>query len=124
MINKFEKLRAWKYAIELASLTYSATKKFPKSEAFILSRQMARAATSISANVAEGCSRSSAIDKNHFLEIAIGSDFELKSHIEVAFDQNYIEQKEKNKIDLLNEETIKLIYGLKRSINVHKIPAK
>jgi len=117
MINKFEKLHAWQSAMELAEEVYLLTKDFPQNELFALANQMARCGVSIPSNIAEGCSRSSAKDKKHFFEIAIGSIFELKTQIEIAYRQKYITLSQKAKVDILIDQTVKLLYGLKRSIN-------
>ncbi len=42
---------------------------------------MQRAAVSIASNIAEGASRQSEIEFKHFLEIAIGSSFELETQL-------------------------------------------
>jgi four helix bundle protein len=117
MINKFEKLDAWKYSKDLAVEIYKITDQYPKSEIFALSNQTNRAVVSISANVAEGCSRDSKRDFTHFLEIALGSAFELKTLIEIAYSRKYLGYKSKNEIDDMIIKCVKLIYGLKRSLH-------
>lgn len=42
---------------------------------------MQRAAVSIASNIAEGASRDSELEFKHFLEIAIGSSFELETQL-------------------------------------------
>jgi len=118
MINKFEKLETWIKANNLVIFIYTVTDNFPKSELFALTSQTTRAAVSIPANIAEGCSRSSAKDLGHFLEIAIGSAFELKTLIGIAFARDYIPEQLKTKVDHDIETTVKLIYGFKRSLKL------
>ena len=120
MINKFEKLEVWNRANDLATLIYSITDKYPKAETFALTNQTTRAVVSIPANIAEGCSRSSAKDLNHFLEIAIGSAFELKTLIGIACARKYLSEQMKVKADQEIETIVKLIYGFKRSLNYEK----
>ena len=54
MIQSFRDLAVWQKALTLAGHVYSATEKFPKSEAFGLTSQMRRAVVSIPSNIAEG----------------------------------------------------------------------
>jgi len=117
MINKFEKLDAWKYSKDLAVDVYKITDNYPKLEIFSLTSQTNRACVSIPANVAEGCSRSSNKDFSHFLEISLGSAFELKTLIEIAFERGYFDSSVKDIIDEKITKCIMLIFGLKRSLN-------
>ena len=69
----FERLVVWQKAIEYADFVYKITKDFPADERFGLTSQLRRSAVSISANIAEGSSRSSRADMSRFIEIAYGS---------------------------------------------------
>lgn len=53
----------------------------PKEEKYGLKSQMCRAAVSIPSNIAEGCSRNSDIEFRRYLEMAIGSTFELETQL-------------------------------------------
>jgi len=53
-INSYKVLEVWKKAMELVTQVYELTRKFPKSEDYVLTSQLRRAAISIPANVAEG----------------------------------------------------------------------
>ena len=88
----YQKLIVWQRAKELVVLVYKITDKFPKNEEFGLKSQMRRAAVSILSQLAEGYSRKSIKDKKHFIEIAIGSLFELESDIEVSKDLGFISE--------------------------------
>ncbi len=116
-MNKYKNLNAWKAAKNLAILVYQITDSHPKKEIYTLTSQTTRAAVSIPANIAEGDSRKSGKDFCHFLDIAIGSLFELETLLEIAFSRNYFDMVQKDHLDVELENTVKLIYGLKRSIN-------
>ncbi len=69
---------------------YALCKGFPKEERFALTDQILRAAISIPSNIAEGSSRDSEIEFCHFLEIALGSAFEVETQLTIAKHQEYL----------------------------------
>ena len=117
MSSKFENLEAWKWAKKLAVFTYSLTDSYPAKENFCITSQTTRAAVSVAANIAEGCSRSSTKDFSHFLEIAIGSAFELETLLIIGLERNYISMDNYLEVKNILDNTIKLTFGLKRKIN-------
>ena len=80
-IASFEQLTVWQESQALAVSVYKITKLFPKDEMFALTNQLRRAASSISANIAEGFGRETSKDKSHFYTIAYGSLLEVKNFI-------------------------------------------
>ena len=88
-MRNFRELEVWKEAMEIVKQVYSITSTFPQVEKFGLVSQMNRSAISIASNIAEGCSRKSVVDFARFLEIAIGSSFELETQILLSKDLNY-----------------------------------
>lgn len=113
---KFEKLDCWKNAKNIALLVYKRCMNYPNNEQFALTNQTTRAAVSIVANIAEGCSRSSSKDFLHFLDIALGSAFELETLLVLSTENKYITLNKKRELSDLLRITIKQIYGLKRSL--------
>lgn len=95
-MRDFRKYEIWIAAVGYATNIYKLTSAFPKYEIYGLCDQLQRAAVSISANIAEGCSRDSEKDFAHFLEIAIGSAFEVESELLVAKNLNYISEDQYN----------------------------
>ncbi len=91
MNHNFKELLIWKEAMLNATATYSITKKFPREELFALTSQMRRAAISIPSNIAEGCGRGTDAQLVHFLDIALGSAFELETQILIANTLGYID---------------------------------
>jgi len=86
----FEKLACWQKARELAVWTYSATRAFPPEEKFGIVSQMRRAAISIASNIAEGTSRKTAKDQNHFSTISYSSTIELLNDLIIANDLKFL----------------------------------
>jgi four helix bundle protein len=83
MLN-FKNLKIWQKGFNIAVNTYKLTAMFPKEEKYAISSQMNRSAVSIPSNIAEGSSRSSIKDYSRFLEIALGSSFELETQLLIA----------------------------------------
>ncbi|MBK6374319.1 MAG: four helix bundle protein [Saprospiraceae bacterium] len=102
-MRNFRNLEVWKEAIDLASLVYTLTKKFPKQEQYGLVSQINRCSVSIPSNIAEGCSRSSEKEYSRFLEIAIGSSFEMETQLEISKNLNYLDSETfKSLVERLN----------------------
>jgi four helix bundle protein len=85
-------LNAWKESIELVSLVYRATRKFPKEEMFGLTAQLRRAAISIPSNISEGAARLQPREFVRFLRIAVGSLAEVETQIIIASNLEYLEK--------------------------------
>jgi four helix bundle protein len=115
----FEKLDVWHKAIEFADTVYSVTKSFPSDERFGLTNQMRRAAVSVSANLAEGTLRSSRGDYARFVEIAIGSLFEVVSQWVISKRQGFLSEADYARIYVAAQEQSRILSGLRRSLLDH-----
>ena len=113
-IQKFEDIIGWQKGQELAVGVYSIVGKIKD---FGFRDQFCRAAVSVSNNIAEGFDRSSDADFSRFLYIALGSCSEVKSMLYLAEKLEYIEQKNKQTLTDLSNETGKIIRGLIKSQN-------
>jgi four helix bundle protein len=89
-MSDFRKVTVWQKAHRLTLDVYRATAAFPQSELYGLTSQMRRCCVSIGSNIAEGCGRSSEIDKARFLGIAKGSASELEYQVHVSCDLGYL----------------------------------
>ncbi len=89
--HNFKKLKVWQMAMELAKIIFELTKTFPNSEQFGLTGQMNRCAVSMPSNIAEGSSRTNK-SFSHFLDIALGSSFEVQTQVLLANAKGYISQ--------------------------------
>lgn len=113
----FEKLDVWQDAIEFADTVYRLTRAFPDQERFGLTNQLRRAAVSISANIAEGSSRTSRQDFARFVEIATGSLFEVVSESVLAKRQHLLSESQFIEIYGAAEKQGKMLSGLRRSLH-------
>ncbi|MDD3487587.1 MAG: four helix bundle protein [Candidatus Moranbacteria bacterium] len=113
-IKSFTDLYAWQEGHKLVLMIYRETEKFPKKEIFGLTGQMRRCAVSITSNIAEGFSRSTAKDKCQFYSISHGSLTELQNQLLIAKDVKYIDRDLFKKLADQSVIVAKLINGLKR----------
>lgn len=109
----FRKLIVWQEAKSLTKQVYVLTRNFPSEEKFVLVSQMKRASISTLSNLAEGNERRSKKDKLHFFNIASSSLTELDCQRELAYELNYIEEKD---YDHLLEQINKTGYLLHKLI--------
>jgi four helix bundle protein len=101
-VKTFRDLLVWQKAMNLVTEIYRITRSFPKEEWYGLCLQIRRCAVSIPSNIAEGYGRNSTNDYVRFLQISIGSLFELQTQIEISLNLEYME---KDVYDTLFEST-------------------
>lgn len=117
-MHNFKNLTVWQKSIDFTTEIYSITKDFPTDEKYGLTSQIRRAAISVPSNIAEGAGRKSNREFKHFLNISLGSIFELETQIIIAHRLNLIEGSIIDDIQLRISEIQKMIYSLERSIIV------
>ncbi len=104
-MRDFRTLNIWKGGIVIVKQVYRLAEFLPIEEKYGLRSQICRSAVSIPSNIAEGCSRSSQIDFKRFLEMALGSSFELETQLIIVEELSLISAKEiKAVFDRLNKE--------------------
>lgn len=108
-MRDFKKLIIWQKAMEVVNAVYQAVEQFPKEERYGLRSQVTRAGVSVAANIAEGNAKSSEKDKKRFMEIALGSAFELETLMLIVEKLNWLEKNEVRKILELIEEEQKML---------------
>lgn len=86
----FRELDIWKRAIAFSKSIYELSGSLPEKEKYGLINQIQRASVSIPSNIAEGSSRSSQADFARYLEIALGSAFEVETQLTIAKEIGYI----------------------------------
>jgi four helix bundle protein len=78
-MRNFKELKIWQKSFQIAVNSFRITSIFPAQEKFGMALQINKAGVSIPSNIAEGSSRSSDKDYNRFIEISLGSSFELET---------------------------------------------
>jgi len=96
-VRDFRQIRVWEKAHRFTLEIYKVTARFPKEELYGLTSQLRRASASIAANIAEGFGRGGNVELARFLQIAIGSAYEVEYHILLAKDLGLI-TKESNEV--------------------------
>ena len=97
MKHNFKNLKIWMLSMEITSDIHKIGLEFPKNEVYGLVSQMNRAAVSMPSNIAEGSNRGNNHFK-HYLNISLGSSFELQTQLLIANQNKYI----------TNEKTIEI----------------
>lgn len=90
-MRDFRDLAVWQKSRSVVVSVYHLTDLYPRSERFGLVQQTRRAAVSIGANIAEGFGRYGHREFARFLAIALGSESELESHLEMAAALEYVD---------------------------------
>lgn len=95
--HNYKNLKIWLLGIEIANDISDILIDFPKHERYDLSSQLSRCSVSIPSNIAEGSARTNK-SFSHFIDLSIGSSFELGTQLIVANYRKYI-----------NNDTLKLL---------------
>lgn len=115
-MQAFRQLRVWQRAHELTLEIYRLTARFPKEETYALTSQVKRAASSIGANIAEGCGRGSDADFGRFLSMALGSASELENHLQLALDLKCLSTTDYQELNNATTEIKRMLASLLRKI--------
>lgn len=116
-MKNYKELHIWQKGIEIVKQVYLLTKQFPDTEKFGIVSQITRAAVSIPANIAEGSSRNSDKDYARFLQLSLGSAFEVQTYLVIAKELNFVNVDAINKVEVLLEEEIKMIHRFINTLN-------
>ncbi|MFZ6014210.1 MAG: four helix bundle protein [Bacteroidota bacterium] len=81
LMKNFKKLKVWQQGMELVLKTYQLAKQLPSEEKFGLRSQITNSSVSIPSNIAEGSAKSGKRDYVRFLEISLGSAYELETQV-------------------------------------------
>lgn len=89
--RNFRNYKVWQDAVNYASKVYKVTADLPWFEKKGLCDQMQRAVVSISSNIAEGSAKPSDNDFAHFLDMSLGSAFEVETQLLISKNIGYID---------------------------------
>ena len=111
----FRQLLAWRRADDLAADTYRLSEVVKQRHRW-LADQIARAAFSVTNNIAEGYGRSSPPDYLRFVEIACGSLNEVENALHFISRNQILAPAELRQAEVLRQATGNLLFGLARSL--------
>jgi four helix bundle protein len=115
MIHSFRDLTVWQKGLALAEHIYVATERLPRIEMYGLTSQMRRAAVSIPSNIAEGKAIAGRGYPRH-LRIALGSEAELQTQIELAVRLKLLDRIEADKLLSETSEVGRMLSSLLKSL--------
>jgi four helix bundle protein len=115
-MHRFKELQVWRSSRIFCKSVYEITASFPDTEKFGLVSQPRRAGVSIASNIAEGASRRSNKGFYRFLEIAIGSAYEIETQLLIATDLDFMNQIASQKLLDELESIIKMLSKLMSSL--------
>ena len=113
--NNYKNLKIWNLGIEIVDDVFELLSEFPKDEKYGLTSQISRCSISIPSNIAEGSSRT---DKSfsHFLDISLGSSFELETQLIIAQKRNYLSETQLKSIEEKIQEFQKMTLGFQNKL--------
>lgn len=116
-VKSYRDLQVWQKGVQLASLVYQTSRVLPKDEQFGLISQMRRAAVSVPSNIAEGYGRRSRADYVRFLNMAMGSLYELQTQAEIASNLGFLEDAEFQPLATDAREVERMLSALIRKLS-------
>ena len=111
-VMPFERFKAWQLAHGLTLAVHEVSEDWPARERYGLVAQTRRAAVSIAANIAEGTAKRGASEFGRYLDIALGSLFELTYLLRLCLDLKYLSADQWSTLEIMRSETSKVLWGL------------
>ncbi len=114
--HNYKNLRIWQLGLKITLEVSDLLKEFPKFEQFGLTSQLSRCSVSMPSNIAEGSART---DKtfNNYIDIALGSSFELGTQLLVAHHNKYITEEQLHDLENKISEWQKMTMGFQNRLN-------
>ena len=117
-MRNFRNYKIWTESISFTTQIYKIVNNFPSFERYGLSDQLRRASVSIPSNIAEGAARDSEKEFIHFLNISLGSAFEVETQLQIAYNLEYISNETfdmlLSQLHLIEKQINELICVIKR----------
>jgi four helix bundle protein len=111
-MRDFRQIKVWAKAHQLTLDIYKTTARFPKEELYGLTSQLRRASVSIAANIAEGFGRGGNAELARFLQIGMGSAYEVEYHALLAKDLGFIRAEAYDYLETRIVEVKRMLAGL------------
>lgn len=114
--TNFENLQVYQLSEQLADEIWNVVAKWEPFAKDTIGKQMARAADSIGANIAEGSGRGSFQDNRRFVKIARGSLNETKHWLRRAYNRNLLAKEQVEHLKPLVDELAPRLNAYLKSI--------
>lgn len=114
--HNFKKLKIWQMAMEITKIVLDVTDAFPSNEKFGLKSQMDRCSISMPSNIAEGSSRTNKSFR-YFIDIALGSSFELQTQLLLAQHRKYVSDEATESLENKIEEFQRMTMGFQNTLS-------
>ena len=118
-MQDFTQLKVWQKSHNITINIYKLTAQMPSEEKFGLVSQIRRASVSIESNLAEGCGRDSDKELARFVDISMGSSFELRCQLLIARDLGYINSKKYQTFESKIIEVNRMLGGLLKKLRAY-----
>jgi four helix bundle protein len=119
-VKDFRDLQVWHKAHQLTLNVYRLTRTFPMDELYGLTAQLRRSASSVAANLAEGCGRNGDAELARFCSIATGSASELEYRLLLARDLELLGAADYTALDGQTTEVKRMLAGLQQRLKTKR----
>jgi four helix bundle protein len=116
-MKDFKKLLIWQRGMEIVDRVYDMVPILPNEERFGMKSQITRSATAIPGNIAEGSAKKSQKDYSRFIEIALGSAFELETHLLIVERRKWVDGNVITDLLQMLDEEQKMLQAFIRKLN-------
>ncbi|MFT4525898.1 MAG: four helix bundle protein [Granulosicoccus sp.] len=117
-MKDFKKLIVWQKAMEVVKDVLEIADGMNQNDKFIFSSQMGKCAISIPSNIAEGAGRNGSKDFARFLDIAIGSSFELETQLTLCVGRPNVKSSKIESTIIKLHEVQKMQFGLLKKVRI------
>ncbi len=115
--HNYKNLKIWQLGLEISNDISDILLEFPKHEIYALNSQLSRCSISIPSNIAEGSSRTNK-SFSCFLDISLGSSFELGTQLLIAYHRKYITKTILTTIENKIEEFQRMTMGFQNGLKI------
>ena len=117
-MRNYRDLKVWAKVHLLTLEMYRLSRTFPREELFGITSQTRRSASSIGANLAEGCGRRTNREFGRFVRIAMGSASELDYHLILSRDLGLLKSDDYQRVARDLTEVSKMLSSLLNKIDI------
>lgn len=119
-IKSFRDLLVWQKSMVLVTEVYNYTGRYPKEELYGITSQIRRSAVSVPSNIAEGYGRRSTGDYTRFLQISVGSLYELDTQLEISRNLGYLTDEQFSNLSANCNEISKMLHSLIKKLKTDR----